>query len=252
MRNISIIESISNKYKMNPDSYVTYGKGSPADEWRKSVPLIQKPKVLQEYLKALDLKGAVIKNVFYASESSETSRDAIDAISKDTEYELDYLITNDVLIILTDKGAIEIEFSSAGSIFIGMDMLPDKGYSKENSCLPHIHGKKIVGYIIEKFDKEQFQPNCFCNSNHGVIFPKHQPSYIGRIAFVLDNGLRLNFEAAEILDFVNGLHIKNTGFIQVTVPPEKVCRYCMYCSQRINSEMTEEYKDMFLMENEIK
>lgn len=171
-----------------------------AKEW--SAPIIQEPQVLKEYLDASGIVGSTIKEIAIVNTGLYSNTGIELNYIDDTNFYIDDLLQP--IIIITDKGNFEIDFSESSTIFLSKDSIPKTMYTSNldfdiNKTFISLKGKKIIDFIIKEQDflKADYD---FTNS-YDIGLDSKQKSYIKELIFIIENNKKLIF----INDFDNGV-----------------------------------------------
>lgn len=171
-----------------------------AKEW--SAPIIQEPHILKEYLDASGIVGSTIKEIAIVNAGLYSNTGIELNYIDDTNFYIDDLLQP--IIIITDKGNFEIDFSESSTIFLSKDSIPKTMYANNldfdiNKTFITLKGKKIIDFIIKEQDflKADYD---FTNS-YDIGLDSRQKSYIKELIFIIENSKKLIF----INDFDNGV-----------------------------------------------
>lgn len=171
-----------------------------AREW--SAPIIQEPQVLKEYLDASGIVGSTIKEIAIVNAGLYSNTGIELNYIDDANFYIDDLLQP--IIIITDKGNFEIDFSESSTIFLSKDSIPKTMYANNldfdiNKTFITLKGKKIIDFIIKEQDflKADYD---FTNS-YDIDLDSQQKSYIKELIFIIENSKKLIF----INDFDNGV-----------------------------------------------
>ncbi|WP_074816725.1 hypothetical protein [Selenomonas ruminantium] len=197
-------------------------------EW--SAPFIQQPSVLKEFIKIIGLIDAEIKEIAIVEDSighlgnihvsSLYPNMCVKRIKPSGEYEyepwdydeviawlnnkgyIDYDISwiDTPVILLTDKGKFEIDFSESSSVRMSKDCIPEKYYQSDDSIKYSYDSRKLLaclkGDIIEDVSVEECSYSAADNDftgSWGIYLEENLQSYISKFALHLQSGRKMVF-----------------------------------------------------------
>ena len=174
-------------------------------------------------LKSFNLKGKTIKNIrlvgmcynldedgatdvaykYYLNkkvEVDELSCSTYDTIPNEVEFNRYAQIDEPIIIEFDDGDKLEIDYSEASSLKIGLNSLPENiqyGCNIDNvdgnilfsDCI----GEQIIGY--EVLMQDEFELTYTYTGSHGITNPINQKSYISGFKILLTNCLELHFNS---------------------------------------------------------
>lgn len=191
------------------------------NEW--NVKLIQEPNELMETLKSFNLKGKTIKNIrlvgmcynlsedeatdiaykYYLDKQIEVDEilcSTYDSIPDEVEFNRYAQIDEPIIIEFDDGDRLEIDYSEASSLKIGLNSLP-----KNIQCgcnIANVDGnilfsecieEQIIGY--EVLMQVEFDLTYTFTGSHGIPNPTNQESYISGFKILLTNCLEIHFNS---------------------------------------------------------
>lgn len=190
-----------------------------ARKW--SAPIIQDPKILKEYLDASGIVGATIKEIAIVNDDMFGVNIITSNFISTDEFYIDGFYNP--IIIVTDKGNFEIDYSESSTVRISKNCLIHDMYASENlkkyktqiedirKIFMDLAGKQIVDFSIN--EQDFFHADCDFTCSYGIGLDSEQKSYIKELIFILNCGKKLVF----INDFDDAtLYLldidKDTGF----------------------------------------
>lgn len=178
-----------------------------AREW--SAPIIQEPQVLKEYLDASGIVGSTIKEIAVVHQNYHVYNRNIFYLEngRSNNFYIEDIL--DPVIIITDKGCYEIDFSESSTVRLTKDCLKRCMYDFENSFYEDkldlhktfsiLNNKQIIGFTIKEQDFEHAD-NDFTGS-YGIGLDSVQKSYIKELIFFTNDNRKFVF----INDFDDGV-----------------------------------------------
>ena len=169
-------------------------------EWQ--VPLIQDADVLEYFLSSLKLKGRVIKSIraigrcynFGYWEIEEQVED-ISKIPDDFEFKTYLEIDEPLVIEFVDGDRLEIDFSEASSLKMGLNTLSPEttyGTNSNNLDVNYVFSKclnqEVIDYKVTRSDKLTSE----YTGSSGIPEPKC--NFIEKIEFMIGDDLKITFK----------------------------------------------------------
>ncbi|WP_301860357.1 hypothetical protein [uncultured Megasphaera sp.] len=155
-----------------------------------SAPVIQNPDQLNEYIHRIGLIGAAIQEV--TTVSPPCLLPPVNHDSLTVEFD-------NVLVIITDRGAFEISYSESSSVCISKNRIPKRLYYKnENSSMDNLQllfsylkGDSITDISIksQSFDEADFE----FTGSFGIYLEENLPAYIKEFRLLLKSKRQLAF-----------------------------------------------------------
>lgn len=159
-------------------------------EYDWSAPVIQNPDQLNEYIHRIGLIGAAIQEV--TTVSPPCLLPPVNHDSLTVEFD-------NVLVIITDRGAFEISYSESSSVCISKNRIPKRLYYKnENSSMDNLQllfsylkGDSITDISIksQSFDDADFE----FTGSFGIYLEENLPAYIKEFRLLLKSKRQLAF-----------------------------------------------------------
>ena len=190
--------------------------------WDWAAPMIQEPSVLQEYVQLLGLIGATIQGVYIArdmvrflsqlpawrlypdsTEKFKEHWDFFKVLAKlERIYTVDVAFSDlaDPIVLVTDRGAFEIAFREAGTVFLTKNQIPERFYrhdplrqgSFDMTRLFHcLVGDQIARFHVTPAAYSDMEDQI--TGNYGIELEDDLPAYIYDFTISMKSGLHLRF-----------------------------------------------------------
>ena len=177
-----------------------------------NVDLIQDPYDLLSILKAIKLKGKVIKNikiVGHCYDIIETFEEIVyeklgdekiivEMFKDDYEFDREIEYDDPIIFEFEDGDKFEIDYGEGSSLKLGINSLPENiecGCNNHNLdgniMFSNIIGHKILGFEVGMQD--DFELTYDFTGSYGIKEPKNQKAYISFLRIILNNGLSIYF-----------------------------------------------------------
>lgn len=168
-----------------------------------ALPYIQDPKVLRQYIRDIGILGATIEGIQCVGSGIYELSGIYFGDRKDGHKDLELIAEVDAPVILvTDKGRFEIDYTESSTVFMGKNMIPRSAYCSahadytgydSNLTFSILKGTQIIGFQVLTQSFEQAD-NTFTGP-YGLDLPEDQNEYIRLVQFFLSTGQRLVFES---------------------------------------------------------
>ncbi len=171
--------------------YIDYNLVSSADGYSAthiSGPVIQDPTMLIRQLMQFDIIGATIQDISFAAHNREIPRSY-------SKY-IHFRTSLSPFVIVTDRGAIEIDFSESSTVMVARDSIQAKYYYSDESKKFRELFSTLKGTKIEEiFIREQNYDEAYdtFTGSYRLWLKSNQKSYIKSLNFRLSNGQIIQF-----------------------------------------------------------
>lgn len=170
-----------------------------AREW--SAPIIQEPRILKEYLDASGIVGSTIKEIAIVSQNYYVYNTDIFCLKngRSNNFYIDSIL--EPVIIITDKGCYEIDFSESSTVRLTKDCLNRCMYISENNHYDNkldfcktfsiLNQKQIIDFIIKEQDFYHAADDF--TGSYSIGLDTTQESYIKELIFFTSDNRKLVF-----------------------------------------------------------
>lgn len=168
-----------------------------------NLPYIQDPDVLRQYICNIGILGATIEGI-QCVRSGMYELDGICFDDRNDSHDNLKLVgeVDAPVILVTDKGRFEIDYTESGTVFMGKNMIPPSDYCiaqadytgyDSDLAFSVLKGVQIIGFqvLTQSFAESD---DSFTGS-YRLYLPEDQTWYIRMVQFFLSTGQRLVFES---------------------------------------------------------
>lgn len=168
-----------------------------------NLPYMQEPKVLRQYIRDIGILDATIEGI-QCTRSGIYELSGICFDDRNNSHD-DLKLVGEVdspVILVTDKGRFEIDYTESSTVFMGKNMIPRSDYCSAHAdytgydsdvAFSVLKGTQIIGFEVVTQSFEQAD-DTFTGS-YGLDLPEDQDGYIRLVQFFLSTGQRLVFES---------------------------------------------------------
>ena len=178
-----------------------------AIEW--SAPIIQGPRILKEYLDASGIVGSTIKEIAIVHQNYSVYDRDIFYLKNEINNNFCIQCILEPVVIITDKGCYEFDFSESSTVRLTKDCLKPCMYAFENNLevekldlrktFSSLNGKQIIKFAIKEHDFDHADDDF--TGSYGIRLDDGQESYIKELIFFTSDNRKLVF----INDYDDGL-----------------------------------------------
>lgn len=167
------------------------------------LPYIQAPDVLRQYIRDIGILGATIEGIQCVGSGIYKLSGICFDDRNDCHHALKLVAEVDSPVILvTNKGCFEIDYTESGTGFMGKNMIPLSDYCSAHAdytgydsdlAFSVLKGTQIIGFevVTQSFEQVDYT----FTGSYGLDLPENQTRYIRQVQFFLSTGQRLVFES---------------------------------------------------------